>query len=182
MEPIRVAPRRRARPSWSLLTALALVASLSLAPAGAPKTLRLWPDDVVARCSAQWAFRSPGILWALTPLGYPGVDFSNVNFHAVLDLRVGREIQGVRYHHVGTGPDAYTAVSLLRVKLGQQPETLFSNSSTEDTSTPTVANIVPVDLIATSTELEVEKDYRYYVTVNIDNSHASVRGVEIVYR
>lgn len=172
--------RLRASP-FPLLVAVLVCGVVSLSMKAPGKLLRVWPDELVSSNSVQAAIQSPSLVQPVYAQGAPGVAFTNVNFHALLDLRPGRRFTSVRYYHSGSGPGAYTVVSLLRVTMGGQTEVLASGGSTEVTTGELGTAVIPVELVITSEDLVVHKGERYVVTVNVDDSHAAVHGVEVSY-
>jgi hypothetical protein len=165
----------------SLMIALGIfgLGAVLLAPAPVDKVLTLWPDQFAPSHGAQWGLQTPTSLGSGAAIGQLGAPFASANFHALAGLRSGRTIKGVTYYHAGFGNNAFTVVSLLRRKLGEPAEVLANGGSTANTQGLPQGGIIPVVLNITSQSLTVDPAYRYFVTVNVDNSDAAVFGVQI---
>ena len=95
-------------------------------------------------------------------------------FSAPVSLSVGRIIVKVTYYHAGTG-SLYSSLRIMGVKMGDTPEKLGDESSTDATATP-----IPVDVPITGDPI-IRGAYQYYILVTL-NSFSFFEKVKIVYR
>ena len=125
-------------------------------------SLKIWPDQLKPTSPA-FSYVQPGFL------------VSNGTFYAPVALPSGSRVVKLSYYHRGTSAQASTALSIVRMQMGNASELMGSQSSTDATGT-----VIPVDVSITGDPI-IKKGYRYYVVVSADNTSSNVQGVKIVY-
>ena len=97
-------------------------------------------------------------------------------FYAPLALPLGATITKVTYYHLGGTSRASTTVSIIRLKMGNLPETLGSQSSRDSTG-----EIIPVGVVLTGDPM-IRAEYRYYIWVESKNEDSYFMGAKINYQ
>ena len=147
--------------NWCIPVVLIAVALMTPAVAEA-KSIKIWPDQLILQEPSSGYYRSI-------------YDVRNGSFNFILNLPSGATITKITYYHRGNS-GARTTVDILRVKMGGQPETLWSGESTDST-----AEIIPVDLVLTGDPI-IRSGYRYYIDVYSPDVSSSIMGVKITYQ
>ncbi len=152
------------------LPALVSVLVVLCAPCEAT-VLQIWPDQLKPTGYSTSYYQLPSELRITDTT-------KEVDFFAPVSIPVGRTITKMHYYRSAFAANPTTVV-LYRVKMGQKPSLVALGYSVAVTN----GDIVLVSC-ALGNAVVVEKDYRYFVRVFIDNqdSDTAVQGIKIVYQ
>jgi len=133
--------------------------------------LQVWPDQLKPTGYSAGYYQLPSELRNTDTT-------KEVDFFARVSIPVGRTITKMHYYRSAFAANP-TTVILYRVKMGQKPTLVALGYSVAVTN----GDIVLVPCVLGNAEV-VQKDYRYYVRVFIDNqdSDTAVQGIKIVYK
>jgi hypothetical protein len=149
--------------SWCILMLLLITVALMAPAIAEAKSITIWPDQ----------------LKPANPNNDYWQDVSIVrggSFYAPLKLPLGARITKITYYHLGMGSEAYTSLMILCTKMGDYPDPLGSESSTDTTE-----KVVAVEVVLSSGAI-IRAGYRYYVFVESLNYDSHFMGVKITYR
>ncbi len=178
--------------SWAMLI-IFLIGTISLTTpqridAAPIKELFIWPDQFIAVNSNQYASQSPSYIQPYLPPGFlpHGSEgpFPNVNFFFPLDNVIGKmkEIVGLTMYYTGLSPDGFCVVRLSRVKMGSPGILLieaFRDGATQGIIEVKGNNASGGPFLIDKVML---KEYRFYISVHVDNNQGMFNGMVLQYR
>jgi len=173
--------------SWAMLIIL-LIGTISLITpqridAAPIKEMFIWPDQFIASYSNQQVTQTPRYIQPHRPPGF--VDpFSVVLFHLPLDNVIGKmkELVGFTIYYTGLGADGYCIVELLRRKMDSPGELLIGALGENQTQGVITVKGTNFSVGPFLIDKAIIKEYRYYISVHVDNNQGMFNGMVLQYR